>query len=150
VNLKHYAPWSRHLLEYAPTSAINVDTANGSLVRSTCHSLPLSSSTNARKRLWPFDDGGGDDDSSDSSEEEIEEESEEEPEEEAEEVSSEETLVNQLDTSEEKLFARRIMACSSAMTATTPRRHQIHAPPKVTGAPTWRAAAMMTMTSGCR
>jgi hypothetical protein len=49
-------------------------------------------SSTMRKRLWLFDDDGSDDDSSDSLEEETEEE---------------ETSMNQLDTSEEKLFAKR-------------------------------------------
>jgi hypothetical protein len=59
-------------------------------------------SPTARKRLRPSDDDDGDDDSSNSLEEETEE-----PKEEVEEVSSEEMSMNQLDTSEEKLFARR-------------------------------------------
>jgi hypothetical protein len=54
-------------------------------------------SPTARKRLRPSDDDGGDDDSSNSPEEETEEPKEE----------VEETSMNQLDTSEEKLFARR-------------------------------------------
>jgi hypothetical protein len=56
-------------------------------------------SSTARKRLWLSNDGDNDDDSSDSLEEEMEEMKEE--------VSSEETLMNQLNTSEEKLFAKR-------------------------------------------
>jgi hypothetical protein len=56
-------------------------------------------SPTARKRLWLSNDGANDDDSSDSLEEEMEEMKEE--------VSSEETLMNQLNTSEEKLFAKR-------------------------------------------
>jgi hypothetical protein len=61
-------------------------------------------STIARKRLRPSDDNGRDDDSSNSPEEETEEEAE------VEEVSSEKMSMNQLNISEEKLFARR--ACS--------------------------------------
>jgi hypothetical protein len=60
----------------------------------------VAESSMARKRLWPSDDDGGDDDSSDSFdslEEETKEEEEEQPE--AEEVSSEETSMNQLNTS---------------------------------------------------
>jgi hypothetical protein len=53
----------------------------------------------ARKRLRHTDDNGDEDDSSDSPQEE--------PEEEEEEVSSEVSSLNQLDTSEEKLYARR-------------------------------------------
>jgi hypothetical protein len=60
------------------------------------------SSMVARKRLWHTDGNNGDDDSSESSEEEP---PQEEPEEE-EEVSSEVSSMNQLDTSEEKLYAR--------------------------------------------
>jgi hypothetical protein len=52
-------------------------------------------SSTARKRLRLFDDDAGDDDSFNSPEEETEED-----------VSSEETLMSQLDTSEEKLFAK--------------------------------------------
>jgi hypothetical protein len=55
-------------------------------------------SSMARKRLWLSDDDANDDDSSDSLEEEIEEE---------EEVFAEEMSMNQLNTSEEKLFAKR-------------------------------------------
>jgi hypothetical protein len=55
-------------------------------------------STVGRKRLWLFDDDGGDDDSSGKSAEEIEE---------GEEVSLEESSMNHLDTSEEKLLAKR-------------------------------------------
>jgi hypothetical protein len=73
------------------------------------------SSTAARKRFRHTDDDGGDGDSSDFPEEEppqeepteeeteVEEEEEEETEEE---VSSEVSSMNQLDTSEEKLYAR--------------------------------------------
>jgi hypothetical protein len=53
-------------------------------------------SSMARKRLWLSDDDANDDDSSDSLEEEEEEE-----------VSAEEMSMNQLNTSEEKLFAKR-------------------------------------------
>ncbi len=53
-------------------------------------------SSTVRKRLRISDDDVGDDDSSDSPEEETEEE----------EVSSEEMLMNQLDTSEDKLYDR--------------------------------------------
>jgi hypothetical protein len=53
-------------------------------------------SLKARKRLWLYDDDAGDDDSSDSPEQETKEE-----------VSLEETMMYQLDTSEEKLFAKR-------------------------------------------
>jgi hypothetical protein len=52
----------------------------------------------ARKRLRHTDDNGDEDDSSDSSQEEPEKE---------EEVSSEVSSLNQLDTSEEKLYAKR-------------------------------------------
>jgi hypothetical protein len=58
-----------------------------------------------RKRLQLFDDDGGDDDSFDSPEEETEEEEDAEEEME-EEVSSKESLMNQLDTFEEKLLAK--------------------------------------------
>jgi hypothetical protein len=58
-------------------------------------------SSTARKRLQLSDDDAGDDDSSDSLEEEEEDEETEE-----EKVCSEETLMNQLDTSEEKLLAK--------------------------------------------
>jgi hypothetical protein len=106
-----------HLLEYTPRTSINCEAADGSLVSPTEHSLPLSSpkngiqrknkrkmeeaaeSSTARKRLWLSDDDGGDADFSDSPEvEETEEEVED---------SSEETWMNQLDTSEEKLYAWR-------------------------------------------
>jgi hypothetical protein len=53
-------------------------------------------SSTTRKRLWLSGDDGGDGDSSDLPEEEV-----------VEEVSSVEMLMNQLDTSEEKLYARR-------------------------------------------
>jgi hypothetical protein len=53
-------------------------------------------SSTARKRFCLFDDDDGDDDFSDSSKEETEEE-----------VSSKESLMNQLDTSKEKLLAKR-------------------------------------------
>jgi hypothetical protein len=59
-------------------------------------------SSTVRKRLRLSDDDAGDDDSSDSPGEEMEEE------EMKEEVSLEETLMNQLNTSKEKLFAKRI------------------------------------------
>jgi hypothetical protein len=55
-------------------------------------------SSTARKRFCLFDDDDGDDDFSDSSKEETEEE---------EEVSSTESSMNQLDTSKEKLLAKR-------------------------------------------
>jgi hypothetical protein len=63
----------------------------------------------ARKRLWYTDDDGGDDDSSNSLKEDLlEQEPKEEVEEEMkEEISSKETSMNQLDTSKEKLYARR-------------------------------------------
>jgi hypothetical protein len=99
------------------TAAINGVGASFALSRQTDHSLPLSklpllqrmaSSNNdkrkmeevaessmVRKRLWHTDDDSNDDDSSDSSEEPEEEETEEE------------MSMNQLDTSEEKLYARR-------------------------------------------
>jgi hypothetical protein len=64
--------------------------------------LEVAESSMKRKRLRLSDDDAGDNDSSDSPKEEMEEEEETE-----EEVSSEETLMNQLDTSEEKLFAKR-------------------------------------------
>jgi hypothetical protein len=63
------------------------------------------SSTAARKRLRHTEDDGGNDDSSDSLEEEPPQEEPEEDEEE--EASSEVSSMNQLDTSEEKLYARR-------------------------------------------
>jgi hypothetical protein len=59
----------------------------------------------ARKRLWHIDNDGGDDDSSDSSNSPEEEPKEEEEETEAE-VSSKEMSMRQLNTSEEKLYAR--------------------------------------------
>jgi hypothetical protein len=55
------------------------------------------------KCLWHTDDDGDDDDSSNSPTEEPEKEEEMEEEE----VSSKETSMNQLHTSEEKLYARR-------------------------------------------
>jgi hypothetical protein len=61
------------------------------------HKLEEVESSMVRKRLWLYDDDTGNDDSSDSSKEE----------EEMEELSSEETLMNQLDTSEEKFLAKR-------------------------------------------
>jgi hypothetical protein len=54
-------------------------------------------STTVRKRLWLFDDNSGDDDSPNSLKEDMEEE----------ELSSKEMSMNQLDTSEGKLFAKR-------------------------------------------
>jgi hypothetical protein len=57
-------------------------------------------STMVRKRLRLFDDDIGNDDSSNSSEQETEEEAKEE-------VSSEEMSMKQVDTSKEKLFAKR-------------------------------------------
>jgi predicted nucleic acid-binding protein len=62
------------------------------------------SSTATRKRLW-FSDDDGSDDSSGESEEETEPETEEETAEE--EVSFEESSMNLVDTSEEKLMAKR-------------------------------------------
>jgi hypothetical protein len=62
-------------------------------------------SSMARKRLWLFNDDSSDDDSFDSPEEETEEE-EEEDEETEEEVSSDESLMSQIDTYEEKLLAK--------------------------------------------
>jgi hypothetical protein len=62
--------------------------------------LEVAKSSMKRKRLRLSDDDASDNDSSDSPKEEMEEETEEE-------VSSEETLMKQLDTSEEKLFAKR-------------------------------------------
>jgi hypothetical protein len=59
-------------------------------------------SSMTRKRLRLSDDDTSDDDSSDSPEEEMEEEEETE-----EEVSSEEMSMSQLNTSKEKLFAKR-------------------------------------------
>jgi hypothetical protein len=61
-------------------------------------------SSMARKRLWLFNDDSSDDDSFDSPEEETEEE--EEDEEMEEEVSSNESLMSQIDTYEEKLLAK--------------------------------------------
>jgi phage repressor protein C with HTH and peptisase S24 domain len=72
-------------------------------------------SSMARKRLWLFNDDSSDDDSFDSPEEETEEEEEEEEETEEEEeeeeeteeeVSSDESLMSQIDTYEEKLVAK--------------------------------------------
>jgi hypothetical protein len=57
----------------------------------------------ARKRLWLSDNVGDDVDSSDSEHEDTKEEEDEEMEEE---VSSEESLMNQVDTSEDKLVAK--------------------------------------------
>jgi hypothetical protein len=65
--------------------------------------LEVAKSSMKRKRLRLSDDDASDNDSSDSPKEEMEEEEEETEEE----VSSEETLMKQLDTSEEKLFAKR-------------------------------------------
>jgi hypothetical protein len=66
------------------------------------HKLEEEAESSAlRKRLRLSDDDGGDDDSFDSLEEEIEEEDMEE------EVSSEESSMNQFDTFEEKLLAKR-------------------------------------------
>jgi hypothetical protein len=95
------------------TAAINGVGVSFTLSDRTDHSLPLSKlpllqrmasnnndkrkmeevaeSSMVRKRLWHTDDDSSDDDSSDSSEEEPEEE----------------TSMNQLDTFEEKLYARR-------------------------------------------
>jgi hypothetical protein len=94
-------------------------------------------SSMARKRLWHTDDNGGDDDSSESSdspEEESPKEELEEEEETEEEVSSEETSMNLLDTSEEKLYARRThgylfgddgdMPSTSPDTPPTPESHR--------------------------
>jgi hypothetical protein len=61
-----------------------------------CKMEEEAESSMVRKPLRLSDDDGGDVDSSDSPEEEPEEE-----------VSSKETLMNQLDTSEKKLYARR-------------------------------------------
>jgi hypothetical protein len=61
-------------------------------------------SSMARKRLWLFNDDSSDDNSFDSPEEETEEE--EEDEETEEEVSSDESLMSQIDTYEEKLLAK--------------------------------------------
>jgi hypothetical protein len=118
-------------------AAINGARASFALSRQTDNSLPLSrlpllqrmvsndndkrkreeeaECSKVRKRLQHTDDNGGDDDSSDSfnspeeesSEEEEMEVVEEEEDETKEEVSSEEMLMNQLDTIEEKLYARR-------------------------------------------
>jgi hypothetical protein len=85
-----------------------------------CKMEEEAKSLTARKRLWHTNDNGGDNDSSNSSdspdeeslEEELEEEEEEMEEEEGEEgetkeeVPSEETSMNQLDTSEKKLYGR--------------------------------------------
>jgi hypothetical protein len=46
VNLKRHAPSSRRLLKHTLTATINGRAANGSLIRPTDHSLPLSSLTN--------------------------------------------------------------------------------------------------------
>jgi hypothetical protein len=68
-------------------------------------------SSTMRKRLWLSDDDDSDDDSSDSPEEETEEE---------------ETSMNQLDTSEEKLFAKH--ACGSDDGDTTSPSSEPHTP----------------------
>jgi hypothetical protein len=110
----------------------------------------------ARKHLQHTDDDDGDDDSSDSSdsleEESLEEEPEEEEErEEEEETKEEETSMNQLDTSAEKLYARRACGYLFGDNGDPPQRHWTHHPHrKVTGAPTRRAVTTTMMTSGCR
>jgi hypothetical protein len=73
-------------------------------------------SLTAMKRLWLSDN---DNNSSDSPKEEMDEE-----------VSFEETLMNQLDNSEEKLFASALVACSSATTVTPLCRRQSTHPQK--------------------
>jgi hypothetical protein len=105
------------------TVAINGARVRFALSYQTDHSFPLSKlhflqrmasndkgmmveeveSSTVRKHLWHTDADGGDDDSSDSLEEEPEEEVEMDEEED---VSSKETLLNQVDTFEEKLYAR--------------------------------------------
>jgi hypothetical protein len=65
---------------------------------SKCKIEEEAESSMVRKRLWLSNDDGGDDDSFDSPDEEEETEEEE--------VSSEEMLMNQLDTSEDKLYDR--------------------------------------------
>jgi hypothetical protein len=69
---------------------------------------------------------------------------------EEEEVSSEETSMNQLDTSKEKLYSRCTRGILFSDDGETPRRHRCNAHRKVTGTPTRRAAMTKTMTSGCR
>jgi hypothetical protein len=110
VNLKHRAPLSRRLFEYATDSAYKMsEQCSLSLIQSITLSLSKHSllqrmasnnnndkckleeeveSTAVRKRLQLSDDDVSDDDSSDS----LEEETEEEDEEMEEEVSSEEKL----------------------------------------------------------
>jgi hypothetical protein len=109
-------------------------------------------SSTMRKRLRPFDVDGGDNDDSNSTEEEMEEEEEEEKEVE-EEVSSEEMSMNQLDTSEEKLYARRACDMLFSDDGSTPSTLLEPSTPKVIGAPTRRATmktTMMMTTSECR
>jgi hypothetical protein len=81
-------------------------------------------------------------------------EEEEEEEEVEEEVSLEETSMNQVDTSEEKLHTRRAHGYLFGDDGDTPRSRPTHHPHrKVIGATTRRAAMMMTMmmtTSECR
>jgi hypothetical protein len=108
-------------------------------------------SSTMRKRLRPSNDDGGDDDDSNSTEEETEEEEEEKEVEE--EVSSEEMSMNQLDTSEEKLYARRACDMLFSDDGSTPSTSLEPSTPKVTGAPMRRAAMKtmtMMMTSECR
>jgi hypothetical protein len=51
VNLKRDTPWSRHLLKYAPTVAINGRADDGCIFHPTNHSLPLSSLKNVRNQV---------------------------------------------------------------------------------------------------
>jgi hypothetical protein len=110
------------------------------------------SSTVARKCLWHTDDNDDNDDSSDSLEEELEEETGEEEEEEEEmeeEVSLEVSSMNQLETSEEKLYAKRAYGYLFSDDGDIPRCRWTHHPhQKITGTPMRRAA--MTTTSRCR
>jgi hypothetical protein len=120
-----------------------------------CKMEEEAESSMARKHLWHTDDDNSDDDSSDSLEDEPPEEEpeigEEEEEETEDEVSSEETSMNQLDSFEEKLYARHTRGIlfkgdgDTPSTSSEPPPHR-----KVAGAQTRRAAMMMTMTSGCR
>jgi hypothetical protein len=115
VNLKHYTPLSRRLFEYATDGGYKCRSAIRSLSLIQPITLSLSKlsllqrmssndnngkckleeeveSSTARKKLRLSDDDVDDDDSSDSPDEETEEE-----------VSSEETSMNQLNISKEKL-----------------------------------------------
>jgi hypothetical protein len=100
-------------------------------------------SSMVRKWLRLSDNDGGDDDYCNSPEEEEEVMEEEE-------VSSEETSMNQLDTSEEKLHAMHACGILFSDDGDTPRHCQSHAHQEVTSAPMRRAAmTTMMMTSRC-